>query len=180
MSIRTSRERFGFTLVELLVVIGIIALLISILLPSLVKARDAANRIACASNLRQWGLATRMYMNDNKGTLIRFNTIYQPSTRGIYLNHQDFFGVYRNFGKDLKINRDGNSDAILDDMGIMICPTRGPNGDGRWYKSYMQCAGGATDYRMTEGKLRSLARQNAVAVGAGNGTGSASKREPPD
>lgn len=69
MKLMNCRRRAAFTLVELLVVIGIISLLISILLPALNRAREQARQVTCASNERQVFMAMTTYASENKGLL---------------------------------------------------------------------------------------------------------------
>ncbi|MSU62924.1 MAG: prepilin-type N-terminal cleavage/methylation domain-containing protein [Pedosphaera sp.] len=65
-------EHAAFTLIELLIVIAIIAILASLLMPALSRAKSSAHRVQCVNHLRQLGLATQMYWDDNEGRAFRW------------------------------------------------------------------------------------------------------------
>ena len=95
--LRGGRSRWGFTLIELLVVIAIIAILGAMVFPVLATVREKARLTACMSNLRQLGLAVRMYADDHDGRFYRGQTLYNPHhgfTRAMFpyvRNHSIFF-----------------------------------------------------------------------------------------
>jgi prepilin-type N-terminal cleavage/methylation domain-containing protein len=72
--VRCNTDKVGFTLVELLVVISIIALLMAVLLPALAKAREQAKRISCMSNIKQLTLGWNMYADTNADKIVNTDT----------------------------------------------------------------------------------------------------------
>jgi prepilin-type N-terminal cleavage/methylation domain-containing protein/prepilin-type processing-associated H-X9-DG protein len=97
----SSSRRFGFTLVELLVVIGIVCLLVAILFPAFVRARENARRTSCASNLKQIGLGLMQYVQDNDGTLLFWKrpengNVFSPGQATVWVQWQDSVMPYLN------------------------------------------------------------------------------------
>jgi len=102
-----ARQRAGFTLVELLVVIGIIAVLIGILLPALGKARQQAKTVQCLSNLRQMGMGWSIYLNTSKGRLPDYIWHNPPAGSGLapdQLNEFVWHGYWFGILGDNKVN----------------------------------------------------------------------------
>ncbi|HDM78554.1 MAG TPA: type II secretion system protein [Deltaproteobacteria bacterium] len=116
------RSKKGFTLVELLVVISIIALLLSILMPSLRKAKLQAQFIVCKSNLRQYGLAGAMYLDDNDNAFPHptYCIFSRESYWTPYNQHYHFWACRWH---DAGITPDGPFWPYIAEKDVHVCPT---------------------------------------------------------
>jgi len=118
-------SRAGFTLVELLVVIAVIALLVAMLLPALAKSREAAGRSACMANMKQLGIGCFNYATDLKGLLPGDYPSFADSTASIISS--SFNGATRPFYADI-LGRAGDVGAIFNLKYVPVkevfyCPT---------------------------------------------------------
>lgn len=121
------RIRAGFTLIELLVVIAIISLLVSILLPSLTKAKELAGRVACSANVRQIVLAHSLYSQDWDDQLL-----YSPSDQPWPTHWFEQLFPYSSVAE------------------VFLCPRHDPSVDyffwGRPHPNVTRCSYGANDF----------------------------------
>lgn len=108
----------GFTLIELLVVVSIIAILMAILMPALNRARASAQAVYCLSNLKQWGITTRMYIADSNGYFWPHQNISPIApTDTIPWNHYD------NYARSMYLSELGRSKWFLG-QAINGCPSK--------------------------------------------------------
>ena len=119
--VRRDHYRGGFTHVELLVVIGIIALLISILLPALSAARASSDRVKCLSNIRQITFALISYATERRGVLPFANA--DGGSRGETRSGWLYTGNKLSNPAQLKDVESGDLSPYLNSRGVMHCPT---------------------------------------------------------
>ncbi|TAK98476.1 MAG: type II secretion system protein [Verrucomicrobia bacterium] len=115
----SSPVRHGFTLVELLVVIAVIAILAALLFPTFSRSKANAHRIVCVNNLRQLGLASQMYWDDNGGACFRYTSGF---TNGGQIFWFGWLGPGAEGGRPFDATQ-GALFPYLKGRGVELCPS---------------------------------------------------------
>jgi prepilin-type N-terminal cleavage/methylation domain-containing protein len=160
MSAALSRRRHaGFTLIELLVVIAIISILIGLLMPAVQKAREAANRIKCANNLKQIGLAMHLYHDGHKRLPPSRLGDEQPTWAVLIMPYIEQDNRYRLWALDQPYCLN-SPEALLGAVDLYFCPSR-REPDGSYQSQEAQEATGCTATTRPPGAVADY----AVSVG---------------
>jgi prepilin-type N-terminal cleavage/methylation domain-containing protein len=134
MLLQRPRRKSGFTLIELLVVIAIIAVLISLLLPAVQQAREAARRSQCKNNLKQLGLAIYNYESTHRvlpPSRISINTpLFQQSWSVMCLPNLDQATLYNKYNFNTHWAHASNQPVTSVQLAVFICPSA-PGGNDR-------------------------------------------------
>ncbi len=173
----------GFTIIELLVVISIIALLIGLLLPALGRARDSAKAVKCLSNMRSLGQATIAYSLDHRSSLpqaTQDGDLTDPEAgEALWYNAVDYYLGLGNKEYESGDVDERNYVEFKQDPSWFVLSETGPDGSGRTRRNthtikmnaaFSQGSGGATFFKLTHRALVSPSRTVLYVDGRGHDT----------